>query len=125
MLGINIVIAAKNKPIVTSPKNVSPEQTNQDVTYCMSLAEQTYKSQGEGSTGGEVAKGAAKGAAVGAVGSKVLRRSEPRTRQNVRAGAVIGGASAGASSKGSKDQAIKSITSDCLTEKGYQIHGWN
>ena len=92
-----------------------------DVEYCMALAEDHLKrSESE-----RVLKSAGKGAIVGGAvgGAAGLLSGNPL--KGIAYGAAIGGVGAGAVEGVSPDQLKRRFVNRCLSEKGYEVMGWN
>lgn len=119
-----LVISCSSKPKLYPNqkfKNVGEDRANADVEICLKEADEYLKS----SKGKQVVKsagtGAAIGAAVGAVGGLFTGNLG---RGIIRGGAMgtAGGAAAGAVSP---DQMKQRYVNQCLSEKGYQVLGWD
>jgi hypothetical protein len=127
VLATTLVGCASMRPIVYANQKytqVGREGADRDIETCEALAEEAGTTRGSaGQAAGQVAKGATAGAAGGAVG-----------------GAISGGAGAGAAA-GAAGGAVASLlwgwmtprppnpahvnyVNQCLTDRGYQVAGW-
>lgn len=107
-------------------KSVGQEEVRRDIAECKAMAEQAGASST--SKGSEVAattaKSGAVGAASGAVGGAIVG--------SVGEGAAIGAASAataglihGLFSDAKPGPAYRNFVTRCLTERGYEVAGWD
>lgn len=88
-----------------------------DVDQCMAKADEYLK--------GEKAKQVAKGAGRGAVMGGVIGGLFSGGLRGAARGAVAGGAIGGTASALSPEQLKRQYVNNCLSEKGYQILGWD
>lgn len=119
--------ASSQKPVLypnAHLKQVGSEQAERDIEACRKLAGEYVGNAAAKEIGKDAAIGGAGGAAVGAVGGAV-------TGQGAGTGAAIGaatGATAGAVHGAAKQTApspvYKQFVNRCLTERGYEIVGW-
>lgn len=102
-------------------KSVGKEVSQKDIDQCLSDADEYLES----SKGKQVAKGAGAGAAIGAAMGGVAGMFTGNLGQGLVRGGAIGAAGGGAAGAISPDQLKRRYVNQCLSEKGYQVLGWD
>ncbi|SME94894.1 hypothetical protein [Desulfovibrio gilichinskyi] len=118
--------ACAKKPVVypnDHSKTVGKIQTDQDIKYCMNLADENIgkASRGKSSVRSGV-KGGLIGGAIG-LGIGIVTGSPGTSALAGSAGGAAGGAVGGAV-QDNTDAAYRNFVEKCLTEKGYEPIGW-
>ncbi|WP_127716861.1 hypothetical protein [Halobacteriovorax sp. HLS] len=118
--------STKPGPIVQHASITDTAKIAADVAYCDSQATTIIAQQGKkgGAATGAV-KGSAKGAAASALGSAIYGGNSSQRKTSAKYGAALGALAGAAGSKKQREAVKRNIQSDCLTEKGYKIYGWN
>ena len=97
------------------------EVAKQDIDQCMADAD-TYL---ESSKGKKIAKSAGFGAGVGAAMGAVGGLFTGNVGRGLIRGGAIGAAGGGAAGAMSPDQIKRRYVNQCLSERGYQVLGWD
>jgi len=124
-----LVTACAAKRPVFYPNNhldrVGKVQVEADVDQCMAEAKQygVRDTSGE-KVGGRAAKGAAIGAVVSAIVAAIFAGNVGRAAGAGAVGGAAGGAISGAVDAEDPDVAFRNYVDRCLTEKGYDVVGW-
>lgn len=106
-------------------ERVGQAQANADADQCMAEAKQYGVKEGTGEkVGGRAVKGAAVGATTSAVVAAVLSKDVGRAVGAGAAGGATAGAVSGAFDADDPDQVFKNYVNRCLSEKGYDVIGW-
>lgn len=119
-----LLVGCASKPKLypnTHLKSVGKEVANKDIEKCMKEADEYLESE----EGKRILKGASKGAAVGAAVGAAFGLFTGDFGRSATRGAVIGGASGGASEAVSPDVLKRRYVNKCLSEKGYEVLGWD
>lgn len=102
-------------------KAVGEKIAHKDIDQCISEAEEYLKS----SKGKQVAKGAGAGAAIGGAIGAVGGLFTGNVGRGLLRGGAMGAAGGGAAGAISPDQLKQRYVNQCLSEKGYQVIGWD
>lgn len=102
-------------------KSVGKEAAKKDVDRCIAEADEYLES----SKGKKVARGAGGGAAIGAAIGGVAGMFTGNFGKGLVRGGAMGAAGGGTAAAISPDQIKKRYVNQCLTEKGYQVLGWD
>jgi outer membrane lipoprotein SlyB len=120
--------ASQQRPVLypnAKYKQVGEATARQDVDDCVRLAEQAGIPHGGGERAvGQGAEGAAVGGVAGAVAGAIGGRN---VFGSAAAGAAVGGAAAGthgAIHAGEPSAIRKTFVQRCLSERGYDVIGW-
>ncbi|SER71992.1 Glycine-zipper containing OmpA-like membrane domain-containing protein [Nitrosomonas sp. Nm51] len=110
-------------------QSVGDEVAEQDIAYCEQLAESAGARQGGGAAGNvaaNTAMGAGVGAASGAVGGAITGSAGTGSLVGAASGAVWGLLRSifYAARPAQPNQAYANFVSRCLSEKGYEVTGW-
>lgn len=108
---------------------VGEAKAREEADVCMAKAQSAGLTPDEktNAVAHDAARGAAVGGVAGSVGSLVTGKSLERSLGNGVAGAAVGG-SVGAVSGAFKDkpsQTYRRFVQRCLTDKGFDVIGWN
>lgn len=135
MLAMSVVLALMLAGCASGPKRpvfypndhmktVGKSQSEQDAEACMALALDSGVSENRD---GEVGKKAAKGAVVGGIASGVWGLFRGDAGERAVAGAAAGaatGAVGGAFQSAELNPTFKRFVQRCLSERGYEVIGW-
>ncbi len=129
MLTVVMLTACAAKRPVFYPNDhldsVGRTQAEADVDQCMAEARQYGVKDTSGEkVGGRAVKGAAIGAAVSAIVAAIFAGDVGRAAGAGAVGGAAGGAISGAVDAEDPDAAFKNYVDRCLTEKGYDVIGW-
>ncbi len=102
-------------------KAVGKKVSQADIDQCIKDADDYLES----SKGKDMAKGAGFGAAVGATIGAVAGAFTGNLGKGLAQGAAMGAAGGGVSAGLSPDQVKKNYVTQCLSDQGYQIIGWD
>lgn len=102
-------------------KSVGDKTAQKDIDSCIAEAEEYTK----GTKGKQIAKGAGGGAAIGAAMGAVGGMFTGNLGGGLVRGGAIGAAAGGTAGAISPNQLKKQYTNQCLTDKGYQVLGWD
>jgi uncharacterized membrane protein len=102
-------------------KSVGKESAKKDIDDCIAKAEQELES----SKGKKIAKGAGAGAAIGATMGAVSGMFSGNMARGLIRGGAIGAAGGGVAGALSPDEIKRRFVNQCLSEKGYQVLGWD
>lgn len=102
-------------------KSVGKDRAAQDIEECTDLAENYLES----SKGKQVAKGAGAGAVVGAAVGGAFGLLTGNVGRGLVRGGTMGAAGGAASGAVSPDQVKRNFVNKCLSERGYEVIGWN
>jgi len=97
------------------------EQSKIAIDECLAEADAYLES----SKGKQVVKGAGRGAAIGGAIGAVSGFFSGNWARGAVSGAAIGGTAGGVSQAVSPDQLKQRYAEKCLSEKGYQVIGWD
>lgn len=123
---ISVCQACAEKPVVYPndySKMVGKIQTDQDIEYCMTLADDNVGKKSRGKT--SVKSGIKGGLVGGAIGFGIgIVTGRPGTSALAgTAGGAAGGAASGAV-QDNTDAVYRKFVEKCLSEKGYEPIGW-
>ena len=124
ILGILFLTACASKPQLYPNhklKTVGKEAAKKDIDQCIADADEYLKS----SKGKNITKGAGAGAAIGGAMGAVGGLFTGNVGGGLVRGGAIGAAGGGAAGALSPDQVKQRFVNQCLTDKGYQVIGWD
>ena len=123
---ISVYPACAKKPVVypnDHSKTVGKIQTDQDIEYCLKLADDSIGKTSRGKTSVKSGvKGGLIGGAIG-LGIGIVTGSPGTAALAGTAGGAAGGAVGGAV-QDNTDAAYRNFVEKCLIEKGYEPIGW-
>lgn len=105
-------------------KKVGEEQFEKDLAECMALADDYVKSEAGKDVAKSTAGGGAAGGAMGAAGGAVTGNAGRGAGVGAAVGAT-GGLIRGGAKASKPSPMYKQFVNQCLSEKGYQIIGWD
>jgi uncharacterized membrane protein len=102
-------------------KSVGKKISEQEIDSCMQEADEYLESDKYK----RVANSAGKGAVAGAIVGGVVGLLTGDVKSAVKEGAIVGGASSAATKAVSPDEVKRSYVNKCLSQKGYEVIGWD
>lgn len=102
-------------------KEVGKEASQKDIEQCMDEADKYLES----SKGKKIAKSAGAGAVIGGAMGAVSGIFSGNIARGALMGSAIGGAGGAAAGALSPDEIKRRYVNTCLSEKGYQVLGWD
>jgi uncharacterized protein YcfJ len=106
-------------------QTVGKDKAQADANLCMAEAKDYGVKTDAGKTvGGKAVKGATLGAAISAVVSAILGGNVGRAAGAGAAGGATAGAISGALDADDPNVVFKNYVDRCLSEKGYEVIGW-
>jgi hypothetical protein len=119
-----VLISCASRPILYPNKKlkmVGKDHSKKDIDQCVSDANKFLES----SKGKQIAKGAGAGAVIGAAMGGVAGVFSGNLGRGMVRGGAIGAAGGGAAGALAPDQIKQRYVNQCLTDKGYQVIGWD
>jgi outer membrane lipoprotein SlyB len=124
LIFLSVFLSCSSKPKLYPNekfKAAGKTQADKDIKKCMAEADEYLES----SKGKQVAKGAGTGAAIGAAMGAVGGLFTGNFGGGLVRGGAVGAAGGAAYGGMSPDQIKHQFVNQCLSDKGYQVIGWN